>query len=257
MKIKIGIGLLVLVMMTGCSSKLKTESAAQLIKGTFQLTDKDKVEILGIADESRDVKIVQYSVNEKQSTGKIRKYDRDWHLDEVQNESGTWNSVSAFIKKAANKKNRDEVKPAAPTITGKADKNGVLEEALPLVHETLREAAENGDLADVKRHLKRGADVNARDNFGETPLFLAVFKGHKDVAELLIAKGAMVNIKAKNNATPLHYAAMQGHTDVAELLIAKGADVNVKNQRGLTPLALADIMGRDDVVELLKKHGAK
>lgn len=257
MKIKVLVGLLVLVMMTGCSSTLKTESAAEAIKKTFQLTDKDKVEVLGITDESRDVKIVNYAINEKQSTARIRKYDRDWHLDEVQNESGTWNSVSAFIKKAVNKKNREDAMPAAPTITQKTNKNGELEEALPLVHETLREAAENGDLTDVKRHLKRGADVNARDNFGETPLFLAVFKGHKDVAELLIAKGAMVNVKAKNNATPLHYAAMQGHTDVAELLIAKGADVNAKNQRGLTPLALAEIIGREDMIELLKKHGAK
>jgi len=257
MKIKILTGLLVLALLSGCSSKLKTESAAQAVKTAFQLSDKDHVEILGITDESRDVKIIKYAVNEKQSTARIRNYDGDWHLDEIQNELGTWNSVSASIKRAANKKNREEARQAASAISPKTDKNGGPEDALPLVHETLRDAAEKGDLADVKRHLKLGEDVNAKDNFGETPLFLAAFNGHKDVAELMIAKGAAVNVKAKNNATPLHYAAMQGHAAVAELLIAKGADVNAKNQRGLTPLALAEIMGREDVIELLKKHGAK
>jgi len=44
----------------------------------------------------------------------------------------------------------------------------------------------------------------------------------------LISKGADVNAKDEDGMTPLHWAASQGHKDIAELLIAKGADVNAK-----------------------------
>jgi len=99
MKTKILVGLLVLIIIASCSSKMKTESAVQTIKKTFQLTDKDKVEILGIAEESKDVRLVKFKVNEKQSAAKMRKYDQGWQLDEVQNEFGIWTPVSAVTKK--------------------------------------------------------------------------------------------------------------------------------------------------------------
>ena len=44
--------------------------------------------------------------------------------------------------------------------------------------------------------------------------------------ELLITKGANVNAKDEDNYTALILASKKGHKDVAELLIAKGADVN-------------------------------
>jgi ankyrin repeat protein len=55
----------------------------------------------------------------------------------------------------------------------------------------------------------------------------------------------------------LYFAVLRGHKDVAELLIAKGADVNVKNNQGRTPLSLAKKKGHNEIVELLRKHGAK
>jgi len=88
------------------------------------------------------------------------------------------------------------------------------------VYETMQEAAEKGDFADVKRHLKRGADVNAKDEYGRTPLLEAARNGHKAVAELLIAKGADVNAKDNNGRTPLYYAL---NTGVAKILKRHGA----------------------------------
>lgn len=126
----------------------------------------------------------------------------------------------------------------------------------PMVWETIHEAVAKGDLADLKRHLARGADVNERGFGGRTPLHFAAVVGYTNVAELLITKGADVNAKDDDNSPPLIEAAAGGYADVAKLLIAKGADVNAKNQNGATPLHLAAIMGHKHTVELLVTKGA-
>jgi len=53
-------------------------------------------------------------------------------------------------------------------------------------------AAQNGDLVIVQKLISKGADVNAKDEDGFTPLMLAAKNGHKDVCELLISKGAEI-----------------------------------------------------------------
>ncbi|MEH1771269.1 MAG: ankyrin repeat domain-containing protein, partial [Nostoc sp.] len=77
-------------------------------------------------------------------------------------------------------------------------------------------------------------------NYGETPLHLAVSQGNKQVVELLIAKGADVNAKNKDGNTPLHLAY---DLDIVKLLIAKGADANAKNNDDMTP---AELQAQDE-----------
>jgi hypothetical protein len=89
-----------------------------------------------------------------------------------------------------------------------------------------------------------------------TPLHVAALTGHKDIAELLLAKGADVNAKSNGGLTPLHQAAYHGHKDLAELLLSKGADVNAKANHDETPLFLAAGTGHKDVAELLLDKGA-
>ena len=84
-------------------------------------------------------------------------------------------------------------------------------------------------------------DVNWKNIASLTPLHNAAHNGHKEIAELLIAKGANVNAKMDNGFTSLHWAAIapnahEGHKEVAELLIAEGADVNAKDTFSETPL---------------------
>src|ERR1039458_1207500 len=118
----------------------------------------------------------------------------------------------------------------------------------------IHDAAKGGDMAKVQGLLKDNPDlVFSKDKIGETPLHVAAFEGHNDVAELLLASKAEVNAKANDGQTPLHWAAIGGHKDVVELLLAKGAAVNAKTNDGQTPLYLAD---DKDVAKLLLAKGA-
>ena len=94
-----------------------------------------------------------------------------------------------------------------------------------------------------------------------TPLHIAASRGHKEVAELLIAKGADVNAKDYRGNTPLHATASVGRREVAELLIANSANVNAKNKEGITPLDWATHPDNPndtaETAELLRKHGGK
>jgi len=112
----------------------------------------------------------------------------------------------------------------------------------------------NKDIAEFL--IARGADVNAKGRFSRTPLHWAVYKDSKDSSELLIAKGAHVDAVDYINDTALHYTARYGHKDIAKLLISKGANVNAKAKRAQTPLHKAAYSGHNDVVVLLVDNGA-
>ena len=84
--------------------------------------------------------------------------------------------------------------------------------------------------ADVKRHLRHKADVNAEDKqYLMTPLHWAALEGHTKVAKVLLAKGADVNAEDEQGGTLLQWAALGGSVETATLLLDSGADVNGGN----------------------------
>lgn len=115
----------------------------------------------------------------------------------------------------------------------------------------LWKAARAGDIIRVQSLISSGADVNAKNEDGLTPIYSAIKYGQKAVVELLISHEADVNAKTENGETPLHYSARQGHADIAELLLANGADINAIDNATRTPLNYALRWGKQDVAELL------
>ena len=82
----------------------------------------------------------------------------------------------------------------------------------------------------------------------------AIYKGSIEEVKQHLAAGAEVNAKDKDGGTPLSYAAFEGHKEIAELLIDNGADVNARDAGGGTPLDWAD---NKVTAALLRKHGGK
>ena len=122
----------------------------------------------------------------------------------------------------------------------------------------LIKAAKDGDLSVVQEMLAGGADINAKDSSGQTALTWSLDTKHynRDIPRLLIEKGA--NIEAVDNLgeTPLLDAATDGHLGVMKLLIDKGANINEQDGSGWTPLISAAYSCHRAAVRFLIEKGA-
>lgn len=115
-----------------------------------------------------------------------------------------------------------------------------------------------GDLKEVRRLLKEGADVNERDADGKTPLQLAVEYRNIEAGKLLLDNGADANAKENEfGISPLHTAALTGQEAFARLLLDKGANPNaVDNKGNWYPLYYAIDRNQLSIMRLLLERGA-
>ena len=153
-------------------------------------------------------------------------------------------------------------------------------------------AARQGCVDCVPVLIQAGADINAPDQDGITPLLSSIINGHYDIANVLLENGANPNIADRTGRTPL-YSAVDDHTmpasnrpspkeidnettslDLVKTLVAKGADINalLKQQQpyrtkldrgddtmlstGTTPLLRAAKAGDVTVMRILLAKGA-
>ena len=85
--------------------------------------------------------------------------------------------------------------------------------------------------------IKKGADIDAKDHIGRTPLLQAAYEGLSQVCLLLIEKGADIHVKGgRTSGTPLINAAYSNSFELCICLINKGVNVNAKNRLGFTAL---------------------
>jgi ankyrin repeat protein len=124
-------------------------------------------------------------------------------------------------------------------------------------------AAHTGN-AEIVPDLRRAGDKidDSVIMFGvapASPLQVAAYYDHVDVARTLIESGAKVDPGDGRYDSPLVSAVLANHLEFVQLLIRNGADVNRGDEKGMTPLmyAAATDFGDSAIVDLLLKSGAR
>jgi Ankyrin repeats (3 copies)/Domain of unknown function (DUF3471) len=152
----------------------------------------------------------------------------------------------------------------------------------PALDEELLTAARKGDLPGVKALLEKGASLEAKSRYGQTPLFFAARNGHEEVVKFLLAKGASTNVNdtfykmsllaatadkgytaivkalldagASGAGEALEAGAERGSTEMVAMVLATGKATPADLTKALTA---AEQVKKPEVVELLTKAGAK
>lgn len=147
------------------------------------------------------------------------------------------------------------------------------------VNDDLLNAARKGDLDTVKTLIDKGAPLEAKTPYGQTPLYLAAMGGHDTVVQFLLDKGAKTDITDTfYKASMLDFVMERKHYAIAKMIISKGtgnADEQLKTvaenadlvqtvlEKGKPSQAALDSTyesalaeKKADVAELLKKAGA-
>jgi len=94
----------------------------------------------------------------------------------------------------------------------------------------------NGTAQQVQAAIKNGADVNAQDKDGKTPLMAAVLNPNAGVIDTLLKAGANINAQQNDGGTALMYAAISNPPEMIATLLNAGTDAKAKDREGKTAL---------------------
>ncbi|KAF2461003.1 proteasome regulatory particle subunit [Lineolata rhizophorae] len=101
----------------------------------------------------------------------------------------------------------------------------------------------------------KGFEIDAQDGVGWTPLMMAVsLKDADEILDLLLQRGADVNMKNNNGQTALHFTASKNNLDAAKKLISGRASARIKDKRGQLALHRAAAVGSVPMIKLLLEN---
>ena len=121
----------------------------------------------------------------------------------------------------------------------------------------LHAAAQRGDVAALRQMLAGGADLNARDGHGRTPLHIATFARQRDAIQALAAAGANLGVLENDRYDAVTIACVADDEEILRVLLALGASAKLITSRyDGTALIAAAHLGHDGVVRQLIAAGA-
>ncbi len=215
-------------------------------------------------------------------------------------QSGQLKAVQALIKAGANPAMRNNNGETALAIAQKNNKGLIvgyfkglpaaagmvqaITEAMQSADDNLLKAAQNGDLDDINRAFRAGADVNAANATGKTALHIAAQRGDAPAIQALLQAGADMNAMDDAGSTPIAVAqgaakqllqnwvmrqvereeanvkliaaAKNGNIPAMDAALTAGASVNATSREGASALTVAVTNGHTDAVLFLLEHDA-
>jgi len=163
---------------------------------------------------------------------------------------------------------RSEGRPSSDRLTveglellrqSAADKNILAKRAPPSSGKNridLIRVVRAGRVERTKAMLRAGANPDARDMNGWTPLMHAADRGHASLISILLDARANLDIRAADGTTALFMAVSRAHEKIAEMLIDAGADISITGPNFKTPLEVAQLLGIESTAALLAKTAA-
>lgn len=115
-------------------------------------------------------------------------------------------------------------------------------------------AAKQNDVSAVVTALQNGADVNAANDLGLTPLMIASRLTDLTLFDILVESGADVNQRNHAGATAIFIAVRNGNIQAVARLISAGADLTVKNNQGRTAHDIALMYDKPVIASLIQRH---
>ncbi|MFK7002083.1 ankyrin repeat domain-containing protein [Flavobacterium oreochromis] len=123
-------------------------------------------------------------------------------------------------------------------------------------HSLLHIAVAKGDINEIEKQVKNGADINSLAGDGLATLHWSVANENSNIMEKLINMGADPNVTTTEGATPIMNAVQSNKINHLNLLLKSGALVNFTDNRGFTALHRASEMGHEEIVKILLNNGA-
>lgn len=127
---------------------------------------------------------------------------------------------------------------------------------LKVDRDTIFDAIRHNQIDTIEKMLADGMDANILDTNQRTPLLVALFSGHEDMASLLIDHSRRLDKADKSRSRPLHIATRQGFKDIVVKLLTRGANIDAQDLLGNTALIIAVNNKHRQLIDILLKHNA-